>query len=215
MRFPWILHRGGVVGCRLAAGRRGADRVRLERRLGTVSVIDTATDKVTATFKVGGKPRGIALSPDGKRLYLSDQTANALLVVDAATRRDARAHAARQFARRHLSVERRQAGSPPPIEEDDQVMLVDTATRQGRAEASRCAARIPSTRCSAPTASGSTSAARKPTASTSSTSRKGEVVQVGEGRRPPARHRFPARWQARLRRGGERGHGQRLRCRDA
>jgi YVTN family beta-propeller protein len=52
---------------------------------GTVSMIDTATDKVTATFSVGGKPRGIALSPDGKRLYLSDQTANAVLTVDAAT----------------------------------------------------------------------------------------------------------------------------------
>src|SRR3954470_4131554 len=48
----------------------------------TVSVIDTATDKVTATFKLGQKPRGIAISLDGKTLYLSDQTANALVVVD-------------------------------------------------------------------------------------------------------------------------------------
>ena len=30
------------------------------------SVIDTATDKVTATLKVGGKPRGIALSPTAR-----------------------------------------------------------------------------------------------------------------------------------------------------
>ncbi len=28
----------------------------------SVSIIDTASDKVTATFKVGTKPRGIALS---------------------------------------------------------------------------------------------------------------------------------------------------------
>jgi YVTN family beta-propeller protein len=48
----------------------------------SVSVIDTATDKVTATFDVGGKPRGIALSPDRKRLYVSDQTGNAALTVD-------------------------------------------------------------------------------------------------------------------------------------
>ena len=48
----------------------------------SVSVIDTATDKVTATFDVGGKPRGIALSPDQKRLYISDQAANAALVID-------------------------------------------------------------------------------------------------------------------------------------
>jgi len=50
----------------------------------SVSVIDTATDKVVSTWKVGEKPRGIALSPDAKRLYISDQTANALRVIDVA-----------------------------------------------------------------------------------------------------------------------------------
>ena len=41
----------------------------------SVSVIDTATDKVTATFNVGGKPRGIALAPDQERLYQADPQA--------------------------------------------------------------------------------------------------------------------------------------------
>ena len=36
-------------------------------RSGTVSVIDTASDQVVATIKTGGKPRGIAASPDGRR----------------------------------------------------------------------------------------------------------------------------------------------------
>src|SRR5213075_3324344 len=48
----------------------------------SVSVIDTATDKVVSTIKIGEKPRGIALSPDAKRLYISDQTANALRIID-------------------------------------------------------------------------------------------------------------------------------------
>ena len=48
----------------------------------TISVIDTATDKVVSTLRFGKKPRGIAVAPDGKRLYLSDQTGNALVVVD-------------------------------------------------------------------------------------------------------------------------------------
>src|SRR5690242_725656 len=52
----------------------------------TISVIDTATDKVTDTLRFGKKPRGIAVSPDGTRLYLSDQTGNALVVVDTAKR---------------------------------------------------------------------------------------------------------------------------------
>src|SRR5205823_277025 len=51
----------------------------------TVSVIDVATDKVTTSFKVGTKPRGIALAPDGKNLYISDQSSNSLLTIDTAT----------------------------------------------------------------------------------------------------------------------------------
>src|SRR5690242_17508598 len=53
---------------------------------GTVSVVDTAADKVVAEIATGGKPRGMALSPDGQRLYVSEQSKNALLVVDTSTR---------------------------------------------------------------------------------------------------------------------------------
>jgi len=38
----------------------------------TVSVIDTATNKVTAMIPVGDDPRGIAASPDGKKVYVID-----------------------------------------------------------------------------------------------------------------------------------------------
>jgi len=55
-------------------------------RSGTVSVIDTASDRVVATIKTGGKPRGIAASPDGRRLYVSDQPTGSLVVVDLAAR---------------------------------------------------------------------------------------------------------------------------------
>src|SRR4029450_4581974 len=48
----------------------------------TISVIDTTTDQVTATIRHGTKPRGIAIARDGERLYLSEQTGNALVVVD-------------------------------------------------------------------------------------------------------------------------------------
>ncbi|HSC26867.1 MAG TPA: beta-propeller fold lactonase family protein, partial [Vicinamibacterales bacterium] len=48
----------------------------------SISVIDTETDKVVSTLKIGKKPRGIAVTADGKRLFVSDQTANALIVFD-------------------------------------------------------------------------------------------------------------------------------------
>src|SRR5437773_1826930 len=41
---------------------------------GSVSIIDTRIDKVTSTLKVGDKPRGIATSRDGARLYIRDHT---------------------------------------------------------------------------------------------------------------------------------------------
>ena len=34
----------------------------------TVSVIDTSTDRIVATIATGPKPRGVAVSLDGKRL---------------------------------------------------------------------------------------------------------------------------------------------------
>ena len=40
----------------------------------SVSVIDTASDKVLYTVKVGEKPAGIVASPDHSRLYLSSRT---------------------------------------------------------------------------------------------------------------------------------------------
>jgi YVTN family beta-propeller protein len=42
---------------------------------GTVSVIDTATDKVVREIAAGKRPRGIAIDPSGQRLYLSDAMA--------------------------------------------------------------------------------------------------------------------------------------------
>ena len=52
---------------------------------GTVSVIDTETDKVVAEIQVGKLPRGIAVARDGARLYVSTQP-KFLSVVDIAKR---------------------------------------------------------------------------------------------------------------------------------
>src|ERR1041384_1754429 len=49
---------------------------------GTVSLIDTASDEVVGEIKTGGKPRGAAILAARKLAYVSDQPANALLVID-------------------------------------------------------------------------------------------------------------------------------------
>ena len=38
----------------------------------TVSVIDTATNTVTDTVNVGSYPRGVAVNPDGKKVYVTN-----------------------------------------------------------------------------------------------------------------------------------------------
>ena len=43
---------------------------------GTVSVIDTSTDKVVKEIKAGKKPRGLAAGKADKFLYVSDQPNN-------------------------------------------------------------------------------------------------------------------------------------------
>ena len=48
----------------------------------SVSVIDTATNKVTATIAVGKRPWGLALTPDGKKLYVANGRSDSISVID-------------------------------------------------------------------------------------------------------------------------------------
>lgn len=40
-------------------------------RSGTVQIIDTTTDRVVATARIADRPRGLAVSPDGSKLYVA------------------------------------------------------------------------------------------------------------------------------------------------
>lgn len=51
----------------------------------TVSVIDTTTNKVTATLPVGLCPWGVAVSPDGTRVYVTNWNSNTVSVIDTTT----------------------------------------------------------------------------------------------------------------------------------
>ena len=61
---------------------------------GSISIIDTATNKVKETFKVGEVPIRVKFTPDGRRVLVSDAKANQLIVLDAATRKEVKRMAA-------------------------------------------------------------------------------------------------------------------------
>lgn len=50
-----------------------------------VSVINARTNKVEATIPVGKRPRGIGLSPNGRKLYVAVSDENAIAVIDPKT----------------------------------------------------------------------------------------------------------------------------------
>ncbi|MDW5549607.1 PKD domain-containing protein [Methanosarcina sp.] len=52
---------------------------------GAISVIDTATNTLKATVPVGSLPAGVAVSPDGTKVYVANRGSNTVSVIDAAT----------------------------------------------------------------------------------------------------------------------------------
>ncbi len=52
---------------------------------GTVSVIDTSTNAVTATVTVGSNPFGIAITPNGSYAYVANEGAGTVSVIDTST----------------------------------------------------------------------------------------------------------------------------------
>jgi YVTN family beta-propeller protein len=48
----------------------------------SVSVIDTATNRVTATILAGSRPFGVALTPDGRHAYVTNYGSSSVSVID-------------------------------------------------------------------------------------------------------------------------------------
>ena len=51
----------------------------------TVSVINTATNTVTATITVGTYPYGVSVSPDGSKVYVANNGDGTVSVINTAT----------------------------------------------------------------------------------------------------------------------------------
>jgi YVTN family beta-propeller protein len=56
----------------------------------SLTIVSLADMKALAEIPIGGKPAGIAMSPDGKFAYLTSPDSKELVVVDAAARKVAR-----------------------------------------------------------------------------------------------------------------------------
>src|SRR5256885_17191457 len=76
-----------LVTLMLGSARAGAE-VRVfvtNEKSDDVTVIDAATRAVVGTIKVGKRPRGVAVSPDGRKVYVSNSNSDSLSVIDAKT----------------------------------------------------------------------------------------------------------------------------------
>jgi YVTN family beta-propeller protein len=80
----FILASAALVSCASHVG--GGPRAYVpNERSGTISVIDVSRDVVIATWPAGRRPRGIAVSTDGRRVFVADQATSSLQVMDAAS----------------------------------------------------------------------------------------------------------------------------------
>lgn len=53
----------------------------------SVSVVDVATNKVTATVPVGSEPLGIAVAADGSKVYVANFNSSSISVIDVTTKK--------------------------------------------------------------------------------------------------------------------------------
>ena len=81
---------------------------------GTVSVLDLAAGRKLRDIAVGGQPEGIALTPDGRTLWVGDLEGARVQAFDTATLRAAGGGAHRRRCRSGSRRARTGAGSSPP-----------------------------------------------------------------------------------------------------
>ena len=76
----------------------------------SVSVIITASNTVTATIPVGIGPSGVAVTPDGSKVYVANSASNTVAVINTATQYGDRYDPRRQLALRRGGDPGRQQG---------------------------------------------------------------------------------------------------------
>ncbi len=80
-----IILTSGAYPVDVALSRDGTHAYTANFRGNSVSVIDTATRKVTATIAVGSFPEGVTVSPDGTHAYVNNINSKSVSVIDTVT----------------------------------------------------------------------------------------------------------------------------------
>jgi YVTN family beta-propeller protein len=86
MKFRFCLSAvAAFLFCCLAGTQTLAQNAYITNSDGTVSVIDTTSNTVAATIAVGNEPFGVAVTPDGSTVYVTNLLSNTVSVIDAAS----------------------------------------------------------------------------------------------------------------------------------
>ena len=95
----------------MLAGPAAANKVFVTNERGnSVTVLDSESWEVIATFPAGNRPRGITISPDGKELYVCASDDDTVRVFDPETYKELHTLPSgpvlRSIPRNHLSLDR-------------------------------------------------------------------------------------------------------------
>lgn len=93
---------------------------------GTISVIDTVTDRVVRELAAGKRPRGIAVARGGTRVYVTDAASNALLTI--ATSGDGRSSTPLGKSPEGVALSADGRLLAAAVEESNSVTLIDAAS---------------------------------------------------------------------------------------
>ena len=86
LRICWLFAIAALVFCCFAGAQALAQNAYITNLdANTVSVIDTASNTVTATIPVGSRPGGVAVTPDGSTVYVTNFQNNTVSVIATAS----------------------------------------------------------------------------------------------------------------------------------
>jgi len=86
LRLCWLLTTGAFVSCSLGSVQTLAQNAYITNDgSGNVSVIDTATNTVTATIPVGTAPFAVTVSPNGGTVYVANIDSDNVSAIAAST----------------------------------------------------------------------------------------------------------------------------------